>query len=183
MSEAAAQGLSDSIESGATALSRHGLAEGWRSALADWHRGSWFMVRGSDRCTMPLVGVRPGDPPADVVFAVAFTAFLKLLNAELEARGPQPSLEVAGAGIFRTPGAPPEVIAIPEMAYMDDVAVPIEAPHAGQTFDTLVDAADPLLRVAKAFGLKVNFAAGKTEAVVWLHGRGLAEARQRLVSL
>ena len=40
MSEAAAQALSDSIESGVTALSRHGLAAGWRSALADWHRGS-----------------------------------------------------------------------------------------------------------------------------------------------
>ena len=62
MSDAAAQALSDSIESGVTALSRHGLAEGWRSALADWHRGTWFMVRGSERCTMPLVGVRPGDP-------------------------------------------------------------------------------------------------------------------------
>ena len=112
MSEAAAQALSDSIESGVTALSRQGLAEGWRSALADWHSGSWFMVRGSGRCTSPLVGVRPGDPPADVVSFIAFTAFLKLLNAELEARGLQPSLEVAGTGIFRTPDAPPEVIAI-----------------------------------------------------------------------
>ena len=90
MSEAAAQALSDSIESGVTALSRHGPAEGWRSALADWRRGSWFMVRGIDRWTLPLVGVRPGDPPADVIFAIAFTAFLKLLSAELEARGLQP---------------------------------------------------------------------------------------------
>ncbi len=100
VSEVAAQALSDSIESGVTALSRHGLAEGWRSALADWRRGSCFMVRGSDRCTMPLVGVRPGDPPADVAFAVAFTGFVKFFNAELEARGLQPSLEVAGAAVF-----------------------------------------------------------------------------------
>ena len=43
--------------------------------------------------------------------------------------GLQPSLEVAGTGIFRIPGAPPEVLALPEMKHMDDVAVPIEAPH------------------------------------------------------
>jgi hypothetical protein len=69
------------------------------------------------------------------------------------------------------------------MTHMDDVAVPIEAPQAEQIFDMLVDAADALLRVAKAFGLTVNFAAGKTKAVVGLHGRGLAEARQHLTSL
>ncbi len=106
MSEAAAQAFSDSTESGVTALSRHDLAEGWRSALAGWHRGSWFTAFGNDRCTMPLVGVRPGDPPADVVFAIAFTGPQKLLSAELEARRLQPSLEVAGTRIFRTPGAP-----------------------------------------------------------------------------
>ena len=35
VSEAAAEALSDSIEGSVTALSRHGLAEGWWSALAD----------------------------------------------------------------------------------------------------------------------------------------------------
>ncbi len=182
MSEAAAQALSDSIESGVNALSRHGLAEGWRSPLADWHRGSWFMVRGSDRCTMPPGRSAAKGPGGGRGLRRQIHVFLKLLNAELEARGLQPSLEVAGAGIFRAPGASPKVIAIPEMTYVDDVAVPIEAPHAGQIFDMLVDAADDLLQVAKAFGLKVNIAAGKTEAVVRLHSRGLAEARQRLTS-
>ncbi len=57
------------------------------------------------------------------------------------------------------------------MTYTDDVAVPIEAPQAGQIFDMLVYAADALLRVAKAFGLTVNFAPAKTEAVLGLGGR------------
>ena len=105
MSAAAAKSLSDEIDLGRTALARHGVPEGWRSALADWHRGSWFMVRGSRRCILPSSGVRPGDPPADVVFAIAFAAFLKLLNAELAARGLQPTVAVAGPGIFRDPGA------------------------------------------------------------------------------
>ena len=54
------------------------------------------MVRGSRRCILPLLGVRPGDPPADVVFAIAFAAFLKLLNAELAARGLQPTVAISG---------------------------------------------------------------------------------------
>ena len=132
---------------------------------------------------MLVLGVRPGDPPADVVFALAFDAFLKLLNAELADRGLQPTVSVAGPGIFRAPGAPPGIVQVNEQTYMDDTALPIEAAEAGEIFGMLEYAADALLRVAKAFGLEVNFTAGKTEAVIGLHGRGLAAARQRLTEL
>ncbi len=104
-----------------------------------------------------------------------------MLSSKLGACSPFWSLRALAS--FAPQVFAPEVIAIPEMTYMDDVAVPIEAPHAGQIFDKLVDATDALLRVAKAFGLKANFAAGKTEAVIGLHGRDLAEARQHLTSL
>ncbi len=127
MSEAAARELSRTIEAGATALARHGLCDGWRSALADWLRGIWFTVRGSNRCTMPRVVVRPGDPPADIVFASAFCAFQKLLNAELQARELFPTVEVAGPGIFRTEGAPTESHIFQEIVYMDDLAIIFEA--------------------------------------------------------
>ncbi len=40
--------------------------------LADWHRGSWFQVRGGEGCTLLRVGAGPGDAPAEVVFALAF---------------------------------------------------------------------------------------------------------------
>ena len=119
----------------------------------------------------------------DVVFALAFDAFLKLLNAELAARGLQPAVPVAGPGIFRSPGADTAAVPVEEQTYMDDTAVPLEAPQADDIFDMLSDAADALIRVARAFGLVVNFSAGKTEAVVGLHGPGLAAARQRLAAL
>ncbi len=51
MSEAAAQALSDSTERGVTALATYGLAEAWRSAMADWHRRTRFMATGS-RCRL-----------------------------------------------------------------------------------------------------------------------------------
>jgi hypothetical protein len=183
MSTEAARSISDEIDLGRTALARHGVPEGWRSALADWHRGSWFMVRGSRRCILPSLGVRPGDPPADVVFAIAFAAFLKLLNAELAARGLQPTVAVAGPGIFRDSDALPDRVTVPEQTYMDDTALPIEADEAGEIFGMLENAVDAVIRVAKTFGLQVNFAPGKTEAVKGLHGRGLVAARQRLAEL
>ncbi len=63
---------------------------------------------------------------------------------------------------------------------MDDKALPIEAAEAGDIFGILENTVDALLQVAKAVGLQVNFAPGKTEAVLGLRGRGLAAARQRL---
>jgi hypothetical protein len=128
LSPAAGQALHEQIVLGSTALARHEVPAGWRSALADWHRGSWFMVRGSRRCILPSLGVRPGDPPADAVFALAFDAFLKLLNVELAARGLQPAVPVAGPGIFRRPGADTVAVPVGEQTYMDDTAVPLEAP-------------------------------------------------------
>ena len=106
------------------------------------------MARGSSRCMLPWLGVRPGDPPADVIFATAFDAFIKLLNAELAARGLQPAVPVAGPGIFRRAGAEASTVRIPEQTYMDDVAVPLEAEEACGIFDVLTDATDALLRVA-----------------------------------
>ena len=123
---------------------------------------------------------RPGDPLADVVFAIAFDAFLKLLNAELADRGLQPTVAIAGPGIFRPPGASPGTVQVHEQTYMDDTALPLEAEEAGDIFGMLVNAADALLRVARALGLQVNFTAGKTEAVVHLVGPSAAEERRRL---
>ena len=180
---AAAQALSDEIEQGATALQRHLVPECWRSALADWHRGSWFSVRGSGRCIMPDLGVRPGDPPADVVFAIAFDAFLKLLNKELDARGLLPSVVTSGPGIVRSSEHPPCPVIVHEQTYMDDTALPMEADIAEDIFAKLECGADALMKVASAFGLTINFSEGKTEAVIGLHGRGLAAARRKLIDL
>ena len=63
------------------------------------------------------------------------------------------------------------------------MALPIEADEAGEIFGMLENAVDAVIRVAKTFGLQVNFPPGKTEAVLGLHGRGLAAARQQLADL
>ncbi len=55
---------------------------------------------------------------------------------------------------------------------MGDLAILHEAQRADRIFDKMADAADALLRVAKAFGLSVNLAAGKTQAVLGLHRPG-----------
>jgi hypothetical protein len=126
-------------------------------------------MRGSDRCTFAHAGVRRGDHPADVVFAIAFAAFQQLLDRTLADRGLQPSVEAAGDGILRNPRAPPAHHVLRQMTYVDDVAIPIEAEHCGQIFGRMAEVAEVLFFVAKAFGLTVNFAVGETEAVVGLH--------------
>ena len=66
---------------------------------------------------------------------------------------------------------------------MGDLAILHEAQRADRIFDKMADAADALLRVAKAFGLEVNHAAGKTGAIVGIHGPDTRKARQHLAAL
>ena len=46
------------------------------NAIADWHRGTSFNVRGADTRHMPRSGVRPGDPVADLIVNSCMVVFL-----------------------------------------------------------------------------------------------------------
>ena len=47
---------------------------------ADFHKELWFWVSGSRKQVHTFVGTRPGDPLADVVFALTFLAFQNSLE-------------------------------------------------------------------------------------------------------
>ena len=94
-----------------------------------------------------------------------------------------PTMESAGDGIFRRPLMPVATHVLGQMTYLGDVANPIEVAHCGQFFPRMAAVAEVVLLAAKACGLTVNWSAGKTEAVVGLHGAGLAEARKELAAM
>jgi hypothetical protein len=128
-------------------------------------------------------GCGQGDPPADAVFALAFVAFQQLLDRLLEERGLRVTVAAAGDGIFRRPLAPTTAHLLGQMSYMDDVAILIEVAHCELLLPHRAAVAEVVLVAAKAIGLTANWAAGKTEAVVGLHGPGLAGARAELAAL
>ena len=65
--------LEELIRTEDTTIKRQDVAVCWRKMAADFHRDPWFWVSGSRKQVHTLVGTRPGDPLADVVFA--FLAF------------------------------------------------------------------------------------------------------------
>ena len=67
-----------------TVMKRQQVAESWRKMAADLHKEPWFWESGSRKHVHTFVGPRPGDPLADVVFALTFLAFQNSLEQFLE---------------------------------------------------------------------------------------------------
>ncbi len=62
---------------------------------------------------------------------------------------------------------------MPPISYTDDSAIPVMAGTARELFDKVKGVALALQDVAHRRGLQLNFAAGKTEAILRLAGEGL----------
>ena len=67
--------------------------------------------------------------------------------------------------------------------YMDDTAVPIVAWHATALLGKLARVTNLYRSICWKHGLRVNFKAGKTEALVWLIGPGAVAASAMLDAL
>ena len=61
-------------------IKRQEVAECCRKMAADFHKEPWFRVSGSRKQVHTCVGTLPGDPLADVVFALTFLAFQNSLE-------------------------------------------------------------------------------------------------------
>ena len=162
------------------ALGRHGGVSGaWRSLVEDWHRCPWYSVRGRPERYRTLVGVRPGDPLADAVFALAFALFQEELVSALAAAGLSVVLRTDSGSIFGAPEPAAREVTMMPPTFVDDLVVPVEAQDCETLVANLAATADLVDRIATQFALEVNFAAGKTEAVMVLAGK----AKQAVQSL
>ena len=73
--------------------------------------------------------------------------------------------------------------ALPCPTYMDDLAILLEADSYLALMVRLATVTEDTIRMASDFGLQLNLAAGKTEAVVNWVGAGSRPIRRRLMSL
>ncbi len=95
--------------------------------LADWHRSSWFVTRGGGRRICTRVGTRPGDPLADLIFAMAFAIFQQDASIAMREKALTFDVPVSVGGIFA-----PLDDAVPGMqvwpiCYLDDAAILLRA--------------------------------------------------------
>ena len=174
LSEKVACDLDTLIEANVSVIQGLAVAAPWRRLLADWHRHTGFTVQGGRRIVSNLLGTRPGDPLADLVFALAFTVFQKRLREVVRDAGLMPTFLLEGPGLFQAGAASVEEMGLP--SYMDDLVVMLEAEFPMDLLMTLPLFTRSLMEVASEFGFVINLAAGKTEAVLQLSGLGKSAA-------
>ena len=75
-------------------------------------------------------------------------------------------VELRGDGLFPRPGPSAASAPLIPPTYMDDLAIPILAGDAMEILDSIRGAASALKATAAECGLRINFAAGKTECRV-----------------
>jgi hypothetical protein len=139
-------------------------------------------VQGSRRRVMLHTGTRPGDPLADLVFSLAFVPVQEDILSGLRSLGLVHSIDVLGDGAFSVSTVVSVVEVLPP-TFMDDMVVPIFDEDPFRLLDKVANAMQVILESCVRFGLEVNFAPGKSEALVALHGKGASACRQSMVNL
>ena len=155
--------LEEAIRTEDTTLKRHWVAACWRRMAADFHEEPWFWVSGLRKQVRTYVGTRPGDPLADVVFALTFLSFQTSLEQFLLQVGASVRALRRLGGIFGTGEPVQETLPCP--AYMDDLTILLEADAYPELLARLAVVTEGTARIASDFGLQLNLAPGKTKAL------------------
>ncbi len=108
-------------------------------------------------------------PPADIMYALAFSRVLFKFNDALDARGLRSSLT--------SHGGPP--LPLVDVDYCDDTVVPVVA-SAPALVDKCVDIVYVACAVFTSYGLILNFATHETNVMARFVGKGSVAAKQDL---
>ena len=120
-------------------------------------------------------GTGAGNPPADLLFTIAFSRLVVRLRARFLEAGLTARCRTSGAADFcgfvneRADGV--DVVPLADTSYADDLAVIVEGPADG-FIEGLRVAAQVLWEVYETAGVRVNFGPAKTAALVKWSGNG-----------
>ena len=131
-------------------------------------RGTWFSTDPqSSTAYATTSGTLPGAPNADIAFQYAAQASLAALSAHLAEEDISASLALPSD---RTVHALPAT-------WLDDLALLVSSPDAHQLPSRVARATCLAVQYLRLLGVETNFAAGKTEAVLHLCGKGCQQVR------
>ena len=132
-------------------------------------RGTWFSTDPQSATAYATTsGTLPGAPNADLAFQYAAQASLTALSAHLAKEDISASLTL-----------PPDqkVHALPA-TWLDDLALLVSSPDAQQLPHRVARATCLAVQYLRLLGVETNFAAGKTEAVLHLCGKGSQQVQR-----
>ena len=125
--------------------------------------GTWFRLDHFPQLVSTAAGVRPGDPLADVFFAVSFSAYVRAVQETLVHKGLQTALPAGEGEPPWQAEAAPSILG--PASWADDFA----AMHAATTPEQLVHTVKAVTGVylthATANGIQLAFGVDKTAAV------------------
>ena len=157
-----------------------GINDHFRRLLKDALTNTHFFIQGLDAPCRTTRGTRPGDPLGDLLYNVVMNLVLKDARARIiHATGvhwcgsPEPCSSMISVG-----DVPRE--ALLDFAFVDDCAMAVHALTISRVLQVVQASVHAMATAAKGRGLLLNYAAGKTEVVLHLVGRGSRDAKIQL---
>ena len=147
---------------------------------AAFHRNTWFHVCGAPLLARTLRGARPGDGWADLLFNYLIAQVLCEFETSLADEGLRTTIAWNGIRGLDAAGGDDFMIDVGVTAWADDLAFMQWHESAHALIDNLQGLAERLVPHLAARGLQLNFASGKTEAVVCLRGHRSVQLRRQL---
>ena len=150
---------------------------GFQHRLHSLLEATWFHVPGSDRYVTTSKGTKPGDPLADMLFALVLHPTLLDLEEQIRTLGYAAELHLGG---ILGPDSDTSTSFVTG-AWHDDVAICIQAPSAEDLRPAATQVSRLVLQAFTAKGLKLSFEPGKTEWMLVPQGRGHRQAQITLL--
>ena len=152
------------------ALARAGIPVGTQQLLGAAFSSTWFVVDTTQEVVQATSrGTTPGSPLADILYQFVSEASIRCLSEHLVSENLAATCDGESAGATSLP-----------QSWLDDVALLLEARDATQVGPVVARAASLAHQYLAVTGVDVNYAAGKTEAVLLFAGAGKSQARQKI---
>ena len=130
-----------------------------RGVVRKWQRLAWFTEEGFPTVFVHNIGVKPGDPSTDVLFAFTFFCFHTRLRSQLRKAGLLEEVPACGSSILPViPCTQSTEIGVPP--FMDDLFIPLSDVDPSVLIDNVIQAARNLDMVAKEFGFTMQYGPG-----------------------
>ena len=139
------------------------------AVLRNLYSRTWFSQDYVQGVVHTSLGSMAGTPPADLIYALAFSRVLFKFNEALDRKG-------LGSRLASHRGP---VVFLADVAYCDDAVVPVVAPSV-QIVDKCADVVFVACCAFSSFGLSLNFDKNQTNGMVRFVGQGAAFARREL---
>eukprot|EP00435_Cladocopium_sp_Y103_P006955 s3639_g2.t1 len=126
---------------------------------------TWFAIPDGLHASAPLTGSRPGDPMADVLFALVMSRILHLVTIRARAE----NIDLLP---FTVQGELSRMV-----TWVDDLAISIQT-DAERLVSQTIQVAAIVQECMLEHGLSLSYGAGKSAMMFTFHGKGSTKARQ-----